>query len=143
MAYFPDTMPRPVPNMDDAGFWENCRQRKLKFQGCADCGKLRHPPMPVCPECHSTKVKWIDAPANAEVYTYNVIHHASHPAVKANLPYVGALIVFPELPGVRLVTNVTHCPPSAVHIGMKVSVWWDDVGDGMTVPRFRPAQEEK
>ena len=139
MAYFPDTMPRPMPNMDDAGFWAGCRERKLRFQACADCGKPRHPPMPVCPDCHSTKVRWIDAPANAEVYTYNVIHHASHPAVVQNLPYVGALIVFADLPGVRLLSNVTHCAPSSVHIGMKVAVWWDDIGDGMFIPRFRPA----
>lgn len=138
MAYFPDAMPRPVPTMDDAGFWDRCRQRKLCFQACAACGKLRHPPMPVCPACHSTKVTWINAPAQAEVYTFNVIHYASHPAVAGHLPYVGALIVFPELPGVRLISNVTHCAPSSVSIEMPVELWWDDIGDDMFIPRFRP-----
>lgn len=72
--------------------------------------------------------------------SFNVIHHASHPAVAGRLPYVGALIVFPELPGVRLVSNVTDCAPSTVAIGMTVEVWWDDIGDGQFVPRFRPAK---
>jgi uncharacterized OB-fold protein len=72
------------------------------------------------------------------VYTFNVVHHASHPAVAQNLPYVGALIVFADMPGVRLISNVTNCVPSSVRIGMKVRVWWDDIGDGMFVPRFRP-----
>lgn len=138
MAYFPDTMPRPAPNMDDAGFWDCCRQRKLAFQTCAECGTPRHPPTPVCPKCHSTKIKWSEAPAEAEVYTYNVIHHASHAAVTGRLPYIGAVIVFPGLPGVRLVSNLTDCDPSAVSIGMKVELWWDDIGEGMFVPRFRP-----
>lgn len=140
MAYFPDTMPRPVPTMDDAGFWASCRERRLRFQACAACGMPRHPPTPVCPACRSTKVAWVDAPDEAEIYTFTVIHHASHPAVRERLPYVGAVIVFPSLAGVRLVSNVTDCPPSAVRIGMKVALWWDDVGDGVLVPRFRPRE---
>jgi uncharacterized OB-fold protein len=98
--------------------------------------------MPVCPVCNSTKVAWIEASQDAEVYTFNVVHHASHPAVAQNLPYVGALIVFPNVPGVRLVSNVTHCTPSSVRIGTKVRIWWDDIGDGMSVPRFRPLDEK-
>ena len=140
MAYFPDTMPRPVPTMDDAGFWAACRAKQLRFQACADCTTPRHPPIPVCPKCHSTKMMWLDAPTRAEVYSFNVIHHASHPAVAGRLPYVGALILFPELPGVRLVSNVTDCEPASVTIGMQVEVWWDDIGDGQFVPRFRPAK---
>lgn len=139
MAYFPETMPRPVPTMDDAGFWAACRERKLRFQACADCGKPRHPPTPICPACHSFKVTWVDAPARAEIFTFNVIHHASHPAVAGRLPYVGALIVFPELPGVRLVSNVTDCAPSSIAIGMRVELWWDDIGEGLFIPRFRLA----
>jgi hypothetical protein len=58
------------------------------------------------------------------------------------LPYVGAVLVFPRVPGVRLVSNVTHCDPATISIGLKVVVWWDDVGEGMFVPRFRPPQAQ-
>lgn len=85
-------------------------------------------------------MKWIDAPARAEVFTFNVIHHASHPAVSGRLPYVGALIAFPDLPGVRLVSNLTDCASSEVRIGMHVELWWDDIGSGLFLPRFRPAR---
>lgn len=83
---------------------------------------------------------WIDAPEHAEVFTFNVIHHASHPAVVDRLPYIGALITFPDLPGVRLVSNITNCAPSSVTIGMHVALWWDDIGEGLFVPRFRPTK---
>ena len=138
MAFFPDDMPRPVPTMDDAGFWAGCSEKVLRFEACADCGTLRHPPTPVCPVCRSTAVEWRDAPEEAEVYTYTVVHHASHPAVKSRLPYVGAVVIFPQMPGVRLVTNITDCDPSSISIGMPVRLWWDDIGGGMYVPRFRP-----
>lgn len=138
MAYFPETMPRPVPTMDDAGFWQGCADRVLRFQACGDCDAVRHPPTPVCPACRSTRVVWHEAPEEAEVYTFTIVHHASHPAVKARLPYVGAVVVFPAMPGVRLVTNITDWNPAAVYIGMPVRLWWDDIGEGLYLPRFRP-----
>ena len=142
MAYFPDNMPRPTPNMDDAGFWEGCRRQRLLFQCCGECNAPRHPPTPVCPRCHSTNMSWTEARGDGEVYSYNVIHHASHPAVRERLPYVGAVITFSDVPGVRLISNVTDCDPSSVHIGMKVALWWDDIGEGMFAPRFRPEGRE-
>lgn len=141
MALFPETMPRPVPTMDDGGFWAGCREKRLRFQACAECGTVRHPPVPVCPHCRSTKVAWRDAPREAEIFTYTVVHHASHPAVKERLPYVGAVVVFDEIPGVRLVTNIVGCDPADIRIGLKVKLCWDDIGDGMFLPRFRPAGE--
>ena len=141
MAYFPDDMPRPEPDWDDRGYWEHCAEQRLCFQTCGACGIVRHPPGPMCAACHSTAVSWTDAPSEAEVYSYNVVHYAGHPAVKARLPYVGAVVEFAGLPGVRLVTNVTHVEPAEMRIGMAVRLWWDDIGDGMFIPRFRPVDE--
>ncbi len=139
MALFPETMPRPEPDMDDAPFWSACARRQLRFQSCGVCGLLRHPPAPICGGCHSTEVTWVTAPAEAEVFSFTVIHHASHAAVADNLPYVVGLVTFPGLPGVKLVTNITDVPPSEIRIGMPLTLWWDDIGDGMHLPRFRPA----
>lgn len=139
MSYFPDTMPRPTPLMYEADFWNACKEKKLRFQACGACGQLRHPPTPICPECHSTEVKWVDAPEEAEVFSFTVVHHASHPAVKEKLPYVVGILTFEGMPGVRLVSNVTDIPTDQVTIGMKVKLWWDDIGEGVFVPRFRPA----
>lgn len=148
MAYFPNEMPAPEPVMDDAGFWDGCYDRQLRFQGCAGCGQLRHPPTPICANCHSTQVKWFDAPAKASVYSFTVVHHASHPAVVPKLPYVVAVVEFTGLTGIRFVTNITDVAPSDVHIGMDVQLWWDELdgagGDStpMFIPRFRPASAD-
>lgn len=139
MALFPDDMPGVDPGFDDAAFWEHCRNQSLKFQTCGSCGTPRHPPGPVCPACQSLDVVWRGAPAPAELYSFTVVHYASHPAVKQNLPYVVGLVTFPDLPGVKLVTNITEVDPADVEIGMALTLWWDDVGDGMFLPRFRPA----
>lgn len=144
MALFPAGMPLPQPNMDDAPFWQNCSQRRLCFQCCADCGLPRHPPTPLCPRCHSAAQRWLEAPDAASIYTFTVVHHAAHPAVVPCLPYVIAAVEFAGFPQVRLVTNVTDIQPSQVRVGMKVQLWWDRVETGpedgpMHLPRFRPA----
>ncbi len=116
MAYFDAAMPAPHPNFDDRDFWASCAARQLRFQACADCGAARHPPTPVCPHCRSFKVAWKQAAGVAEVYTYTVIRHASHEAVKPNLPYVVGVVTFADVPGVRLVSNITGCDPKAVRM---------------------------
>ena len=138
MALFPSDMPDVDPGFDDAAFWENCRNRALKFQACADCGTPRHPPGPVCPNCQSMKIVWQE-PGAAELYSYTVVHYPSHAAVKQNLPYIVGLVTFENLPGVKLVTNITDVDPETVAIGMPLQLWWDDVGEGMHLPRFRSA----
>jgi hypothetical protein len=139
MSLFPPEMPRPSANMDDQGFWERCARKELCFQTCAVCGTPRHPPTPVCFRCHSSRTTWTAATEGASVYSYTIVHHASHPAVGESLPYVCAVVEFAGLPGVRLITNVTDVNPRDVRIGMPVRLWWDDIGDGMEIPRFRPA----
>ncbi|WP_417514989.1 Zn-ribbon domain-containing OB-fold protein [Minwuia sp.] len=142
MAYFPESMPGIDPTMDEAAFFAHCRNRELKFQACGTCGQVRHPPTPVCFACHSTRVAWIAAPPDAEVFSFTVVHYASHPAVSESLPYVVGLVTFPDMPGVKLVTNITDVPTDQVHVGMRVSLWWDDVGEGLFLPRYRPAQQQ-
>lgn len=139
MAYFPPEMPRAEPDFNDRDYWAHLGRRELRFQACAQCGTLRHPPGPMCPSCLSTEVKWVQAPPSARLFTFTVVHHASHPAVSERLPYVVALVEFDGMPGVRLVTNLTEIDPKAVRIGMPIELWWDDTGDGQVVPRFRPA----
>lgn len=138
MAYFSDGMPRPDPNRDDEGFWRGCAEQRLQFQTCADCGTCRHPPIAVCAQCRSVRVTWTPTTGRAQIYTYTVIHHAAHPAVAARLPYVTAVVSFDDIPAVRLLTNITHCDPADVRIGMAVELRWDDIGDGLFLPRFRP-----
>lgn len=94
--------------------------------------------MPMCPRCQSCETTWKEASGQAVVYSYTVVHHAAHPAASARLPYVVGVLEFEGMPGVRLVSNVTDIDPKQVRIGATVRLWWDDIGEGMFVPRFRP-----
>ena len=45
-----------MPAVDEEGgfFWEGTLAGELRIQACNSCGKLRHPPRPMCPSCRST-----------------------------------------------------------------------------------------
>jgi uncharacterized OB-fold protein len=42
---------RPLPELTPANewFWTSGTDGTLRIQGCADCGRLVHPPVPICP----------------------------------------------------------------------------------------------
>lgn len=140
MSYLPREVPRPEPASWEKAFWDYCRHRTLRFQTCAACGKIRHPPVPFCPTCRSREQAWTEAPPFAELYTYTVIQQANHPALATVVPYNAAVVIFPSLQSVRLVTNIVDCPNEALRIGMKLELIWEEPIAGCVLPRFRPRE---
>ena len=137
MAYLPDEIPGPAPNDTDRTFWHYCQQRELRFQRCTSCHRFRHPPTPVCPRCRSFTSEWVLAPSTAEVFSFTIVHHPAHPAMKALVPYNIVVVDFPACDHVRLVSNLIDVPPQEIRIGMEVVLAWETAGNDMAVPRFR------
>ncbi|NUW45198.1 Zn-ribbon domain-containing OB-fold protein [Nonomuraea rhodomycinica] len=127
---------RPAHNRDTAFFWEGVRQGELRIQSCADCGRLRHPPGPVCPSCRSTSRSYVVARGEGTVFSY-VVHH--HPPVPGReTPFVVAVVELPE--GVRIVGNVVDCPPDAVGIGMELRATYRAMDDEVILPMWVPRE---
>ena len=137
MGYFPSGLPSPVPTEEDAPFWESLLQGVLRFQQCADCRAVTHPPALLCPRCQSEARIWAAAPRIGILYSYTIVHRAAHPSVEQALPYNVALVEFPECDGIRLIGNVAGVPPDALRIGMRLDVFLEPAGD-FVVARFRP-----
>ncbi len=123
--------------MDEKAFWDHCASRRLMFQRCGECGLHRHPPSPICPACRSSRIEWTEAPAEGEVFSYTIVHHPSHPAMAVCVPYNVAIIVFPQLDNVRLISNVVDVPPGEMAVGMKVKLHWEGPVGTSWLPRFR------
>ncbi|MEV0198399.1 Zn-ribbon domain-containing OB-fold protein [Nonomuraea sp. NPDC050691] len=127
---------RPAQNRDTAFFWEGVRQGELRVQSCADCGRLRHPPGPVCPSCRSANRSYVVARGEGTVFSY-VVHH--HPPVPGReTPFVVAVVELPE--GVRIVGNVVDCPPDAVGIGMELRATYRAMDDELILPMWAPRE---
>jgi uncharacterized protein len=128
--------PAPVLTEDNHAFWEAARDRRLVAQGCRSCGRLRHPPRPQCPLCHSLDHELVELSGRGVVYSYALLHHPRNP--RFDYPVVAALVDLDE--GVRLVTNLVDVEPGDVRIGLPVTVDFAPTADGMAVPVFRPVE---
>ena len=71
---------------------------------------LRHPPRPMCPECHSVDVEIVELSGDGTVYSYAILHHPQHPAF--SYPVVAVLVDLDE--GVRIVSNLIGVAPRDV-----------------------------
>jgi uncharacterized OB-fold protein len=130
--------PLPVPDPDSQLFWQGCKRHKLLLQRCADCGRYRYPPAPVCAHCRSRAAEWREASGRGRVYSWIVVHHpVPREVYAAEVPYVVALIELEE--GVRIASNVVGCAADAVAADMPVSVTFEDVNETISLPKFRPA----
>ena len=126
--------PRPALTQDNAFWFEAAKEHRLVIQRCASCGTLRHPPRPVCAECHSYEWDTVEANGTGTVYSYVVNHYPQVPAF--DYPLAVGLIELDE--GTRLVANVVGVEPDDIAIDMPVEVEWQDHDPDLSLPAFRP-----
>jgi uncharacterized OB-fold protein len=119
-------------------FFDAARNHQLVVQKCDKCGALRFPAAPLCLKCDSDQAGWVPVSGRGQVFSFTVMHRAYHPAFKA--PYTLAVIELNE--GVKMTSNVVGVEPSKVKCGMPVEVAWDKLNEEVTLPRFRPANQD-
>jgi uncharacterized protein len=126
--------PAPLLNDDNHVYWEAARDGRLVTQKCQGCGRLRHPPRPMCPVCHSLDVEHIDLSGDGVVYSFAILHHPQNPAFE--YPVLAALIDLDE--GVRMLSNLVDIDPRDINIGMPVTVEFRPTRHDGAVPVFKP-----
>ena len=129
-------MPRvvaPIVGKDDQYFWTGAAEGRLLARRCAQCGRLQHPPSPMCPACGSVEWDVEQLSGRGTVHSWIVSHHPTQPD---DAPRIVALIMLEE--GLRLVSNLHDVDASGVVNDMAVEVVFVDV-DGVRLPQFRPA----
>jgi len=125
--------PRPAITQDSAFFWDGLKEHRLLFRKCQSCGRLHHPPGPICPECHSFEWSVVAASGRGVVHSYVVVHQPQLPAFSYPLPV--ALVELEEK--VRLVGNLVGVDAEAVRVGMPVEATFREVEPGFVLYAFR------
>lgn len=122
--------PRPPINGDNKFFFDELKSGRISIQGCDSCHELRHPPVPMCPQCHSLDWSPRQMSGQGELISYVVMHHPVRPPFQDG--YIVALVELVE--GPRLVMNLEGIEEDNVEIGMKVDVTARAVDDQLTLP---------
>jgi hypothetical protein len=126
----------PAPADLTRPYWEEARHGRLVTQHCRSCGRSWHPPLPRCPHCHGTSLAWRQVSGEGTVYSYTVVHHATHAALRNQVPYVIAIVELAE--GPRIVANIRGAAGGQVHVGMPVRAIFEEVTQQVTLPQFVP-----
>lgn len=128
--------PRPAINLDNAFFFESLTERgELSIQQCSDCEELRHPPVPMCPDCNSTHWAPKAMKPRGIVHSYVVLYHPIVPPFEPG--YVVAVIELEQ--GPRVVMNLEGVEREDVKIGMPVDITIERMDADLVLPVARPA----
>jgi len=129
--------PVPVPDDFSAPFFEGARHSRLMLQHCTACGAWSFPVRERCPRCFATKLEWRQASGRATLYTFTVMHQVMNPGFASSVPYNVAQVDLEE--GVRMTSNVVGIANDALRIGMRLEAVFEDAGENVRIPKFRPA----
>ena len=117
-------------------FWTATASHRLEVPRCGDCGRFQMPPAPFCPSCQSDRHEWVEVDGRGTIYSYTLITVAPFPEAAAHLPYAPALIELDDAPGARIISAIVGAPISVIRIGARVKLCWQDLPDGVVIPRF-------
>ncbi len=141
----------PLPDLEripdyEQGFWQGTRAGELRIQRCAACGRFRHLPTPMCPECSSLQYDWTTVSGRGFVYSFVIVRHPVHPAIREReqTPYNICMIELEEQEGLRVCSNVLHVAPEDISVGMPVRVTFIPTLDDpdVVLPVFLPVSEQ-
>jgi uncharacterized OB-fold protein len=131
----PKPVPSPAPESEP--YWNAAKQHRLELPRCNACKKFWFPPSQSCPHCLSADFSFVPVSGKGKVFSFVTFHRVYHPAFEQEVPYVVALVELEE--GPRLLSNIVGVTPDKVACEMAVKVVFDDVADGVSVPKFTPA----
>ena len=126
---------KPPLGPDNGWWWQMADEGRLGIQRCLGCKTLRHPPRPMCGDCHSLEWDVVRASGRGSICSYTVLHHPKFPGY--DYPLIIVLVDLEE--GTRLTSELVNCEPGAVRFGMAVEMRIHEDPDGFRLPVFQPA----
>jgi len=124
-------------------FWDAAAAHRLVAPRCGECGAFRMPPTPFCPGCRSQRITWVTLSGEGVIYSYSIVRRGFLPDMQDSLPYVTAVVQLPDADNVRLITNIVDTAVSLIGIDGRVRVVFDDLDGGVTIPRFKLAEDHE
>jgi len=131
------TGPIPKPTPETKPFWDAAKQHKLLIQRCGDCKQHYFYPRPLCPNCLSRNVTWVQASGRGRLHTF-VINHRPPRGFPLSAPFIVGLVELAE--GARILTNIVGIDPdpAKVHCDLPVEVVFKDITAEISLPHFQP-----
>jgi uncharacterized OB-fold protein len=131
----PGPLPLGPPSAAALPFWEGAVAGELRYPRCSTCGHADFPAAPNCRFCLADTLVWEVSAGLGTVYSYTVVWRPVTPDFVT--PYVPAIVELDE--GYSMMTNLIGLDSDDVAVGLRVTVAFEAVREGPTLPYFRPA----
>jgi len=133
--------PLPLITEQSKVFYDACKEEKLLYQQCSECGQAIFFPKQLCPNCMSHVLEWQTSRGKGKVYTFTISYDFAPPQFAQALPYVLAIINMDE--GFTIMSNIVACDLERLECDMPVEVVFDPVTPEITLPKFKPVNSEQ
>jgi uncharacterized OB-fold protein len=118
-------------------FWDYCKKHELRMQFCTRCSEWIWYPKAWCPRCgRREEIEWKRLTGYGTIYSFTVIRQVieNSLAFQSEIPFAIGLIETEE--GPRMYSNII-ANVQEVAIGKKVSVFFEDVTENISLPKFK------
>ncbi len=139
-----NTWNKPLPSVDEdiETFWKALKRHEFTLFRCKTCGAW-YWPVAFCRnhenEPYYGNLEWTRASGKGKIFAFNIHYRAFHPGFLGDVPYVYALIALDE--GPMFGSMITGCKPEEVEIDMPVEVFFEDINEEFTLPKFKPVAQ--
>ena len=103
-------------------FYKFIAEKKLMAVKCENCGSVFVPPRPMCTNCFSKELRWIQLKTKGKLVTYTVIHVAPE-QFQPITPYAYGILELEN--GLRLPGMIKGIEPENIEIGTNLEVDFD------------------
>jgi len=100
-------------------FYKFVGEGKLMGAKCNKCGEVMLPPRPICTNCYSKDLQWIELKGSGKLLTYTVIHVAPK-QFEGLAPYPVGIVKLDE--GPQLLGMIRNIEPDKLKIGMELTI---------------------
>jgi len=134
-------MAETQPAFGIESFYKFVGEGKLMAAKCNKCGLVMLPPRPVCTNCYSKDLRWIELKRRGKLQTYTVIH-VSPKEFETLAPYAVGIMKLEE--GPRLLGMIRGAEEDKIKVDMSLTVDFEKASSTQTQwptwPRyyFRP-----
>jgi len=130
-----------VTPFNDISYERFLSEEKLMGSRCRDCSTLFIPPRPVCIECYSSEMDWVEMKGKGKLAAYTCIAIGPPFMAKEGYdrkhPYVSGVVELEE--GVKVVARidgVDGSKPETIKIGTPLKVEFLRRGEGKNLTTF-------
>lgn len=108
-----------TPQFTIEQFYRFMNEGKVMGAKCQNCGKLMLPPRPVCTQCYSENLEWVELGKRGRLLTYTIIHVAP-PQFQHLAPYAVGIVELEN--GLKLPGMIKGVDFEKIRIGMELKL---------------------